>query len=206
MREIVRPELMAYRRIVRATSLVLIIGLIVSLFPVLAASPASATPPDLAHTSPTGWYFNGGNAGMSVEGFGMVTDADDFTNGNMNVAPGQGCGPVGSYINCGISFNWHRTAGVMNFQLNALRMKFGYCAGNGDWPTFGTCGGSDTGVAVAEIEVFCQANWVATSVLLLTTGWNGTSEITHTTKSGSAERRLTSRRGTMRRSGAVSSN
>jgi RHS repeat-associated protein len=164
----------AQRLTVRATSRLLIVVLIITLFPFAAASPASAA--DLAHTPPAGWSTGAGNPGLAMPA--NVTDADDSTQGNIGVDPGQGCSPVGGFVECSVAFNYARSSGVTSFQINSIRMKFAYCVSG--WPTFATCTNSNTGVSVAQVEVLCAVNFVNVSVLLLTTGWNGISEIPQT--------------------------
>ncbi len=175
MRGILGPHPVAYRPTARAITLGLIVALIVSFFPLLPASPASATSRDLAHTPPVGWSITGGNPGLG--GFANLFDADDSTQGNMGVDPGQGCQVVsGSVVDCGVAVRFVRSSGVTSIQLSSFRVKFAYCMGG--WPNFPTCPASNAGVSVAEMQVWCEENWAGALHKTLSTGWDGVSDTT----------------------------
>ena len=150
-----------------------IVALIVSIFPF--ATPVVAVGTDLVHTPPTGWSVSVGQAGLTNPQ--NVYDANDATQGNIDVGPGQGCTAVATnVVDCPVFVTFARASGVTSFPIRSFRVKFAYCVTG--WPTFGSCGGSNTGIAVAQMRVRCLQNWVTTTYKTLSTGWNGISDTT----------------------------
>jgi hypothetical protein len=132
----VRRRLRACRPGALAISRVLILALIISLFPLLPASPAAGTHGvDLMHNAPSGWASKvaGSDCAGPVESSPeYACDGDDTQGGailqfcNTYTVHGE------SQYACGGSMNFERSSGATSLEFRSLRFKIKVCTSG--WP------------------------------------------------------------------------
>ena len=135
---------------------VLIAALVVSLFPLLPVSRASAGTlnPDYNRTPPAGWTLN--QQGLN---WTNSRDNDDatFTDGGVN--GGESCSDdpeLTPFRRCPINVLFTRSSGVTSFDAWSVRVKAKGCSTG--WPTFETCG---TNYSIVRVRVTTGWTWFA---------------------------------------------